>query len=547
MRRPALPHPCRLHTPMPRAPLLVLTLLLLSCGGGGDGDPDPPRPPVDAGSDPVIAGQRIGGASPVPPGCDGGRRDDTVFAEAEVEPWVAVSPRDRNHLVAAWQQDRSNAGGARALVSARSTDGGRSWQTTLHPLSRCGGAAAGSVADYQRASDPWVDIGADGTVHLMGLALNGNAFASGSSNALLAQRSTDGGASWSPPDELQRDGATLFNDKNTLTADPTDARFVYAVWDRLDAAGNGPTLLARSTDGGSSWEASRSIFAPLAAGGVAQTIGNRIVVLPGGPERGRLVNVFTQLDSVGTRTFARVRVQASADRGQTWADPVTVSEWQAIGTSDPETGAPVRDGAIVPTIAAGPSGQLWVAWQDARFSGGARDAIALSGSSDGGRSWSAPVAVNRDPSVAAFTPVLATDAAGRVGLLHFDLRSNTADRNTLLADLWLLSSSDGLTWTETALARRVDLNRAALARGGRFLGDYHGLVATAGGWLAVAALPGRGDADRSDVYALPAAAGATAAGGAAHAARSEISPPLPGFEQARQGALQRALQARRDR
>jgi hypothetical protein len=51
---------------------------------------------------------------------------------------------------------------------------------------------------------------------------------------MVVNRSRDGGHGWGPPLTLIRDtGPRFFNDKNSLTADPTDARYVYAVWDRL--------------------------------------------------------------------------------------------------------------------------------------------------------------------------------------------------------------------------------------------------------------------------------------------------------------------------
>jgi hypothetical protein len=54
--------------------------------------------------------------------------------------------------------------------------------------------------------------------------------------AILVSKSSDGGDSWSEPITLARDpsGAApfLFNDKESITADPNDANSVYAVWDR---------------------------------------------------------------------------------------------------------------------------------------------------------------------------------------------------------------------------------------------------------------------------------------------------------------------------
>src|SRR5207245_7177712 len=91
----------------------------------------------------------------------------------------------------------------------------------------------------------------------------------------------------------------LFNDKESITADPTNANNEYAVWDRSrfpsDRANfnalhafsfRGDILFARTTDGGNSWEPAREIFHPLRNEGA---IGNQILVLPNGD----LVDLFT--------------------------------------------------------------------------------------------------------------------------------------------------------------------------------------------------------------------------------------------------------------
>ncbi len=541
----------RLATHASRA--VLLASLLSACGGGGGGSSPPVVPPPVVIAPLVV---RVSPATPVAAGCNGGRSSGTTFADAEVEPFVAVSPINANHLLGTWQQDRASDGGARALVSAVSFDAGRTWAQTLHPMSRCGGALTGSVGDQERASDPWVDIGTDGTAYMMGLVFSGSALVAGSDNAMVVSRSIDGGRTWGQPVSLQRDGALGFNDKNSLTADPTDARFVYAVWDRLEPSGQGPTLLARSSNAGQSWEPTRAIYSPTVLAGVSQTIGNRIVVLPDGAERGTLVNVFVQIDTAGGTSTTTLRAIRSTDKGLTWGPPVTIADHRSVGTRDPETGAPVRDGAIVPNVVAGVGGMLWVAWQDARFSGGQRDAIAVSRSSDGGRSWSAPLAVNKDASVAAFIPTLYVRADGLVGLMHHDLRSNTADASTLLADLWLLTSRDGQSWTETAVARAFDLNLAPRVNAGLFVGDYQGLVASGNTFIPFAALPGTSAANRTDVLAFRM--DAIAAGlkqpqsvAAAHRARDAVAAAaIPGalsdaaFAQARSQAIQRTMESR---
>jgi hypothetical protein len=537
-----------MNTRTTRAALLLTPLLLAlaACGGGG-GD-DPVDPPEAAATLPPTT-SRVSATSPVAAGCTGGSTSGgSVFANAEVEPSLARSPTNPQLLLAAWQQDRWSDGGARALVSATSSDGGSTWTRVLHPFSRCGGATAGSVGDLERATDPWVDIGSDGTLHLMGLAFSGGTFTPGSASAMLATRSTDGGRSWSAPQVLVRDGATLFNDKNTLTVDPLDPRFVYAVWDRLDAAGNGPTLLARSTDAGLSWEPAREIYAPNAgAGNSAQTIGNRIVVITARAGRGTLVNVFMQIDVVAGQARNTVRVQRSFDRGLTWTAPVTVAEQRAVGTRDPATGTAIRDGGIIPSIAAGADGTLWVAWQDSRFSGGNRDAIVVARSTDGGDTWSAPVLASNSGTAAAFTPTLHAREDGLVGVQYFDLRPDTANRATLLAASWLATSRDGTRWSDNPLWGAFDMTQAPNARG-LFLGDYMGLVSVGSEFLSLLALSGTDLNNRNDVFLLrllPSATSTTSAtANAAAAATAELPLSEAEFLARRQAFVQRAMERR---
>src|SRR6185437_4881707 len=123
----------------------------------------------------------------------------------------------------------------------------------------------------------------------------------------------------------------------------------------------------------------------------------------------------------------------SNDNGASWSAPIKVADNLSVGTRDPDTGAAVRDSSLVPAIEVGPGGVLYVLWQDARFSSGARDAIALSRSTDGGLTWSAPVRVSADAGVAAFSPTGTVRADGEIGVTYYDFRPNTPDRSTLLA------------------------------------------------------------------------------------------------------------------
>ncbi|MBX3716920.1 MAG: exo-alpha-sialidase [Burkholderiales bacterium] len=454
----------------------------------------------------------VSGPSPFSATCGAGT--GTAFINAEVEPSLAVSPADPAHLVAMWQQDRWSNGSARGLVSAVSRDGGLTWSTRPMAFSRCGGGTPANGGDFDRATDPWVSIGPDGTVWAMSLSTTGGSFTAGSVNAMLVSRSTDGGLAWGAAVPVITDTTPFFNDKNAITADPHDARYAYAVWDRLQSGAGGPATLARTTDGGASWEPARAIFDP---GATSQTIGNVIVV----PSPGTLVNVALRLDGIsgpGPRTGSVIAIR-SEDRGATWSAPVRIADHLAVGARDPDTGAGIRDGAIIPAAAAGPGGTVHVAWQDSRFSAGAHDAILYSRSADGGRTWSAPVRVNGEPTVAAFTPAVHVLAGGTVGITYYDLRDNTPDLATLPTGYWLARSADGVAWAESRLAGPFDLATAPNANG-LFLGDYMGLAGAGGEFLSLYVRTTGDAANRNDVFFARAGAGA----GAQQAKAAPVAP-----------------------
>jgi hypothetical protein len=435
---------------------------------------------------------RASETSPFAADCNGVPQSGRLYPNAEVEPFVASNPLNPLNLVGAWQQDRWSDGGAQGLATGYSLDGGVTWSRVFQPFTRCAGGHATNGGDYERGSDPWVSFSPNGVVHQMVLGINPNATANAS--AMLASRSIDGGKTWGAITALVADSAELFNDKNTLTADPGDSRYVYAVWDRLDSVStesSGPTLFARSTDNGITWEAARIIYEPGVDG---QTIGNRIEVLPDGT----LVNLFTDIDYISGAL--KLRVIRSADKGQTWSAPITVADLLSVGTTDPETGDAVRDGGLLGQVAISRRGEINVVWQDARFSGGSFDGIAFSQSVDGGLSWSAPVQINQDPLVPAFTPSVHVRRNGSVGVTYHDFRSNTSDPATLLTDTWLTRSNDGLSWRESRVTASFDLSRAPVARG-YFIGDYQGLTSIGPIFVPFFAKSGGGNANRNDVYA----------------------------------------------
>jgi hypothetical protein len=435
--------------------------------------------------------------------CSNAGQSGTNYVDAEVEPFVAVNSHLAGNIVGVWQQDRWSNGGAHGLVAGFSLDGGATWGESSLPFSTC---APGAIVDpftgtpYDRASDPWVSIGPDGTAYTVGLLATESTVSGGGNNdtGVAAATSSDGGKTWGNKNLIKADQGTspifevthFFNDKESVTADPIHAGTAYVVWDRLVApshspdaelfahAFRGPTWFSKTTDGGKTWTGTRAIFDP---GQNSQTIGNQIVV---DPTTGVLYDFFERFQTTGSPFFTprgnSIEFISSADSGTTWSKPTVVAAEQTIADTDPNTGAAIRTGEALPEVAIDTTtGQLYVVWEDARFTGGAANEVAISTSARGGASWSAPKRVNTNTpnNRPGFTPSVSVNSVGEVGVTFYDFRSLTTQTATLPTDYWFVSSTDhGAAFgNEVHIAGSFDMLTAPSA-GGFFVGDYEALA-----------------------------------------------------------------------
>lgn len=438
----------------------------------------------------------ISDISPFPPGteCNGTPQTGTLWRNSETEPYMDVDPARPDRMTAIVHQDRWSNGSAQSTVTLYSEDGGLTWDLSSTPITRCSGGLQSGPASFDRASDPWLAVtpgtvgpgrhgrhGKGAVFHQMSLMTDRLPPYTGELRSAYSMlRSTDGGKTWSDPivvsNHTEFEPGAPFNDKNTLTADPYERRFVYGAWQLLmdvlpsdDSAiplqfFYSDSYFVRTDDKGQSWEPTRPIYkirddvALLAQAGIdpdtttiygAQNIGHQIVVLPDG----RLVNVSRASFVTSDTNFFERTIIRSFDNGETWEQTAKIIPSTTIGgyvAFDAELYAAsggtientVRSAASIPDIAVNrTNGFMYVVWQDVdptfAFIG-----VFMAVSKDGGDTWSAPVTVGGgDPTADGYIsyaqlPAVHVADDGTVGVLFFD------DRNDVICPDLGLSHED---------------------------------------------------------------------------------------------------------
>jgi hypothetical protein len=350
---------------------------------------------------------RISGDSPFP-SCSS--RDRGAQRGAETEPHLAAAPDGT--LLAAWHQDRRTTGGSMALGVARSTDGGRRWRRVRVP-----GVTVCPVQGGEATSDPWLSVGGDGIAYLA--SLPGRRHRGRLETSVVVNRSTDGGRTWSAPVTVSADRRG--NDKETLTAHPRRPGTAYIVWTK-DASG---VMFSRTTDGGATWSPPQALPNGRTLIDVRLTVlDDDTLVLTAISEAFRrdVVALLSRDDGATWTAPARVartdrrepgdaddrrrRLRTSllhspalaADGRLHVAFPVGVGSRGGVYLSSSVDGSAwsasrriVRGAAVMPVLAARADGRLALSWYDvSRNRRGARGLPArfvTAISSDGGRSW----------------------------------------------------------------------------------------------------------------------------------------------------------------
>jgi hypothetical protein len=371
--------------------------------------------------------------------------------ETQAEPFVALNPEREGHLLAGYQEGRFADGGCRALTWSVSFNGGRTWQEGLLPnLSQASGGP------FERVSDPWVAFGPGNRAYYVSLAFNETR----QDNGIFVSGSEDGGRTWGDPVPVHTTSRD-FDDKETIVVDTrADSPFrgrVYVGWDIVTADRRQILLFSSSTDGGATFRPALTLHDQGESVGIVPLVG------PGGVVHAVWLRF---VGAAGELLAAR-----SEDGGDTWSAPVTIASVHAAGVPGARTAESLPSAAVDPR-----TGNLYVVWQDDRFSPGV-DQVALSRSTDGGQTWSAPQLVSDGPRDAPnFTPAVAVNAEGLVGVAFYTLR-NDPSRRVLVDEYLAVSRNAGRRFgrSQRVSSSSWDVRFAAMSRG-FFLGDYQGLA-----------------------------------------------------------------------
>jgi len=412
-----------------------------------------------------------------------------------VEPDIAVSPVNSKIEVAVAHDCRFPDGGAVDIFYAWTHDGGAHWHQSRMP-----GLTKAVGGTYDRASDPVVAFGADGSVYVSSLVFDVSC-----PTAVAVSRSTDGGATFGTPVLAQHSNAcAVSDDKNWLVTDtqPNSPFFgrVYQFWTEFLASGGSPQVVRWSDDHGQHWSsthvlASRKQFAQNSQAFVQPDGAITDTYLFAGHALGDSIRQgFTLKNGTNAGSGVSIVAQTSFDGGAHWTRPAPVA--RNIG------GGPVGIRCCLPMMegdhATGRMFQVWNA-----NGPGAQDAVKMSSSADGGQHWSSPVQVTRghSPDIQYINAAVAT-AAGRV-FVSYGQRDLTSPGIIQQELTW--SDNGGATFAAPILLGPPSNLRWAAVAEGKFPGDYTGLSATAarvaGAWAVSSKPPNPAAAFHQVLYA----------------------------------------------
>jgi hypothetical protein len=307
--------------------------------------------------------------------------------------WPQVTTDGLGNWVAAWHSDDSLEGMVGTdddIFFSRSSDAGATWTAP---------AALNSNAATDSEYDGRPQVTTDGAGNWVASwesydSLEGTI---GTDGDILVARSTDGGATWTAPAALNTNAATDSRHDFVVQVTTDGAGNWVAVWDSQDSLGDTiglehDILVSRSTNAGVTWTAP----VPLNTNAATDSGGDHTPQLTT-DGAGNWVAVWDSYDSLeGTiGTDGDILVARSPNAGTTWTAPAALNT-----NAGSDTGRDLY--AQVTTDGQGTWVSVWQSRDSLGGTIGTDSDILVARSTDGGATWTAPVALNTNAASDAF-------------------------------------------------------------------------------------------------------------------------------------------------
>lgn len=377
-----------------------------------------------------------------------------IVGDAANEPTIAVDPTNPNRMAIGWRQFNTVTSNFRQAGYGYTTDGGHRWRFP------------GVIQPGVFRSDPVFDSDAEGNFYYNSLTANGSNY------TCDVYKSSTGGATWNTGTFAQG------GDKQWMTIDKTGGQGngnIYAFWTYAYSTCP-PGFFTRSHNRGASFE--------------------NCLVIPEDPFWGTLaVGPAGELYVCGSGNTGFVVAKSTTARDSnhtvTWDTTTAVDldgDQVFAGNNSPNPGGLHGQVWVAVDRSTGSTrGNVYVLCSVARNSNSDPLDVMFARSTNGGRTWSAPIRVNDDVSLTAWQwfGTMSVAPNGRIDVAWLDTRDNPGSVNSSL--YYSYSTNAGVTWSPNVRLSQAFDPHAGWPQQNK-MGDYFHMVSdNAGAHLAWAA------------------------------------------------------------
>lgn len=318
----------------------------------------------------------------------------------------------------------------------RSFDGGRTWSL--------GGVLDLSGFGEYAYGDPSLAFDRQGNAYYATLAFPYNSPPGASPSDLYVAKSADGGITFTSVAKASGDAHGIYDDKDSIAVGPDPKNpsqdNIYVAWTKLSGGGTHPNqiLFARSTDGGASWGKPLQ----LSSADTTSTTYRTGAAVKVGPD-GTVYVVW-----LNTKGTPGIFISTSHDGGNSFLPPGKIGTVALISDDSlPLSGTSFRQtGRSFPSLSIGPNGTLYVVWCSHTNN---HAEVWATRSTDGGMTWSAPIAAGHLTNQSAFFASVSADPKNKdkVNVIYQamdDVTPNTAPgAGVVHYDSFFTQSTDG--------------------------------------------------------------------------------------------------------